>query len=377
MRFIALIALLMVSSPALAFEPTGSVIADTFLAAVERAGFAPAAVEGVAREGEATVLTGLTAGAPGSDKAIAIARTTIAQPIVNADNDLVATSIGYADVVLRDKDGKPTAEIDTVALTGVRLAGRSAGTDVSSLLGSFETLAITGLSARSELGEEVTLRALEADLTQNEAPGVAGGAIRIEGLLIDVALLDAPTAAQVRALGYDTLDIAFAAAGEWQAASGRAALRDARLAIAGMGAVEIDAGADGLTAATYETLTAGGVDFARLLEVLGSVSFSGLTVTLEDGGLTGRLLDQLAGGNGRGPVIAQLVEALAAPLASLGDATFATEALAAVKGFLEDPGRLTVSATPAQSVTALQVIGAAMLNPKLIPTLLSLKISEE
>lgn len=376
MRVIALFALFIASAPAMAFEPTGSAVADTFLAAVERAGFGAARIEGVERDGEATVLTNLAAGGADSGKAIAIARTAIDKPIVNAANDLLAAAIRYEDVEIRDKDGNPTSSIDMLVLADVRLAGADeADGDVANLLGGFDTIRIEGLSARSEAGEEITLRALEADLATSEAEGVAAGSISLEGLLIDVTLLDEPTASEIKALGYETLDVAFRATGEWEAATGRAVLSGARLGVAGMGAVELDAGANGLTAATYETLKAGGVDFARLLEVLGTVSFTGMTVTLEDGGLTGLLLDRLASGSDRAKVVAQLVEALAVPLASLGDPAFAQEAIAAVKTFLDDPGRLTIAATPATDVTALQVIGAAMLNPKLLPSLLSLKVS--
>lgn len=380
MRAIVLFAFLIVAgSPAAAFEPTGNAVADTFLGAVERSGFAGARADTVGREEKATVLSAVAAGGNGADKAITIARVRITEPLVNADNDLAATTIRYEDVAILNGKGEPTSTIGALTLSNARLPGSggdAATSDVSGLVGSFDLLELEGLTARSDAGEEISVRSVRADLS-GRTEGVAAGAIALEGLTFDLALLEEPTASQIRALGYETLDVSFRGAGEWEAATGRAMLDGARLDIAGMGAVEVDAGANGLTAETYAALQSGGLDFTRLLNVLGTVSLTGLSVSLEDAGLTDRLLAQIAGDADRKAVVAQLMEALAVPLASLGDPAFSQEVRTAVGGFLEAPGRLTVAAKPAADVTALQVIGAAMLNPQLIPSLLSLKVSHQ
>ncbi len=48
-----------------------------------------------------------------------------------------------------------------------------------------------------------------------------------------------------------------------------------------------------------------------------------------------------------------------------------------MRTFLAEPGELTIEAAPAQAISALQVISAAMLSPGAIPDLLSLKVSAE
>ncbi len=379
MRALALFAFLALTiGPAAAYEPTGNAIADTLLRSVERAGFADARVASAEREGTTLVLTGLEGGGKDNDKRVRIARTTITEPLVNANNDLVASAIAYEDIAMTDEAGEPTATIALVRLTAVRLPGAAGGTptETSDFLGEFDSIAVDGLIARSPEGEEIGFDALRATFATRD-DGTAAGEFALEGLVFALDLFDEPTAGEIRALGYDALTVSLEGKGTWRRDSGRAILDNARLAIAGMGAVEIAGGANGLTPSTLAALQAGGLDFARLLEVLSSVSLTGLTVAIEDGGLTDRLIGTLAGELDRAQVVTKLTDALALPLAQLGDPAFAQSALDAARGFLTEPGRLTVAATPAAEISALQVIGAAMLNPQLLPSLLSITITHE
>lgn len=378
MRALALFALLALTiGPAAAYEPTGNAIADTLLRSVERAGFADARVASAERDGTTLVLTGLEGGTD-TDKRVRIARTTITDPLVNANNDLVASAIAYESIAMTDAAGEPTATIALVRLTSVRLPG-AAGTvptDTSDFLGEFDSIDVEGLIARSPEGEEIGFDALSATFATRD-DGTAAGEFALEGLVFALDLFEEPTAGEIRALGYNALTVSIEGAGTWRRDSGRAVLDNARLSIAGMGAVEIAGAANGLTQPTLEALQAGGLDFARLLEVLSSVSLTGLTVALEDGGLTDRLIGTLAGELDRAQVVSRLTDALAVPLAQLGDPAFAQSALVAARGFLTEPGRLTVAAKPTAEVSALQVIGAAMLNPQLLPTMLSITVTHE
>ena len=377
MRALAYLALFaLAAGPASAFEPTGNAIADTLLRSVEQAGYADARVASAERDGDSLVLTGLEGGGAASGKSVRIATATITEPVVNADNDLMAAAIAYEDVVIADAAGEPTATIGAVRLTAVRLPGVTADApETSDFLGDFDSIAVDGLTARSPEGEEIAFDSLRAALSARD-DGTEAGEIALTGLVFGLDLFEEPTAGEIRALGYDSLVVSLEGAGAWHRETGKAELDSARLGIAGMGAVELDGAADGLTPETLAALQTGGLDFARLLEVLGTVSLTTLTVSFEDAGLTDRLIGTLASNSDeRSLVVARLVEALAAQLAKIGDPAFAEAALAAVGAFLEEPGRLTLAARPTSEVSALQVIGAAMLNPQLLPGLLSLTIT--
>lgn len=372
MRILCVVALWLLASPALAYAPTGNAIADTFLAAVERAGYPDARVESVAREGSATVLTGLAAGsAPG--RTLEIGAVRLENPLVNADNDLVSDRIEYEGIAMTES-GEPTASIARLTLEEARLTGTTGESDATDLLGDFQRLSLADLLARSKAGEAITIDALSLQIDDTQ-PGVAAGSIALEGVTIARSLLDEPAASELAALGYDGLDIDFAGTGEWEAATGRAVVEDLTFGVAGMGTLSLSAASNGLTAEAYEALRAGGTDFPSLLNVLGTISLSGLTLTVEDAGLTDRLIERLADGKPRATVVTQLVDALKEALALLGDPAFASEATNAVRTFLTTPGRLSLTATPANDVSALQIIGAAMLNPRLVPALLQLKIA--
>lgn len=379
MRALALIALFaFTAGPAAAYEPTGNAIADTLLRAVEQAGYADASVASAQRDGESLVLTELSGGGASSGKAVRIGRATITEPVVNADNELLASAVAYEDVVISDGSGDPTATIGAVRLTDVRLPGITPDTpQTSDFLGDFESIAVDALTARSPEGEEISFDAMRAALATRD-DGTEAGEIALTGLVFALDLFEEPTASEIRALGYESLVVSLEGAGSWQRDSGRAVLDSARLGVEGMGAVELQGGANGLTPQTLTALQTGGLDFARLLDVLGTVTLTGLTVSLEDDGLTDRLIGTLTNGGGdRGAVVGQLVEALAVPLAQLGDTPFTQAALGAVRDFLQEPGRLTLSAQPSADVSALQVIGAAMLNPQLLPEILALTITHQ
>ncbi|MEO1104407.1 MAG: hypothetical protein AAFW98_11850, partial [Pseudomonadota bacterium] len=312
-------------------------------------------------------------------KAIAISRVTITDGLVDADNALTAAAITYEGVRITDAAGTATSEASSVRLSSPRLGETAQNSGIAALLGNFDGLVVSSLTAQSESGEAISVGTLSLLVAAPERPGVEAGTITMEDLVIGPELLDPPTAERLNSLGYDGLTIDFSAAGEWEAATGAAVLERSRLAVAGMGALELEASATGLTQESYRTLSAGGVDFAALLEVMGTISIQNLTVGFADDGLTDRLIEAGAQESGieRGALIERIVGTMSGPLAALGDASFAEMVTGHARAFLAQPGRIAVRARPASAVTALQVISAATLNPQLLPELLAIEIERQ
>ncbi|MEM8665743.1 MAG: hypothetical protein AAGF49_16680 [Pseudomonadota bacterium] len=375
MRLPVIALVVLMCGPAVALEGTGNAVADGLLRAVEAAGYADARAQSVSREGPNTIVTAITAGEAGG-KSIAIARALIEEGVVDADNRLAATTITYEHITLSDGRGGNSSA--NVVLRGPHLGASGENRAITALLGDFDALAVNALTARTASGQSVALEALTVTIAAQDRPGVAAGTLTMEGLVLGPDLMDAALAGRLRALGYDTLDLDFAASGAWEAATGAASLEGARLAMAGMGAVELEGAATGLTRETYRALSTTGVEFAALLEVMGNVSFNALMVAYEDDGLVPRLLDAGAAQAGidREAFAARLVGLLPGALAGLGDGAFTQMVVDNVEGFLADPGRIAVRASPAAGVSALQVISAATLNPQLLPELLSITIEQ-
>lgn len=374
MRIIAFAMLLLAAGPASAFESTGNAVADAFLRSAEQAGFADARAGSVSRDGGTTVVADVAAGRPGEGRTLTVAVVRMDGALVNADNQIVADTIIYEDVKITDEAGRPASSIGSLTLSDARLGGD--GEDgVTGLVGDFRTIVVNDVTARSDAGQEVRLARFDAELADQN--GVSGADITVEDLVFDLSLFEEPTANSLRDLGYDGLAVDLTAAGEWEAASGRAVLSGSSLSVDGMGTLSLEAGASGLTSQTYDTLRTGNLDFASLLNALGSVSLSGVTLRFTDAGLTDRLLDRFGeqAGLSREAISTRILAALSQPLGLVGDPAFSEKVVGAARSFLADPSTLTVRAMPNEAISALQVVGAAMLNPRLLPSLLALEVT--
>ncbi|MEM7696461.1 MAG: hypothetical protein AAF318_18580 [Pseudomonadota bacterium] len=353
---------------AAAFEPTGNIVADAMLKTLDAAGFSGARAE-VERVADSVILKNPRATGFAAESII------VDSGSIDADNALNAAAITYRTVSIAGAGGA-VSSAETVTLSGVKLSGTGTQTGVARLLGDFSGIALTNVSARSAAGEAISLSRLAASGTR--ADGVMDGALSVEGLVFDLSLFDEPAAGQIRALGFDRLTVGLAAEGAWQP-DGRANLRTAALGVDGMGTLTLSGAAVGLTASSIAKLQASAAEFSEVLEVLGAVSLRALTVSFEDDGLTKALLTAAVGrtGQSEGAVTAALLAAARPAIAELGDTAFAADVEAALTAFMTTPGRLTVRAMPTSDVTALQVIGAAMVNRALIPDLLALTITHE
>ncbi|MEM0909047.1 MAG: hypothetical protein AAGJ94_16905 [Pseudomonadota bacterium] len=369
--------ILALHSAAAAFEPTGNAVADTFLRAVEAAGFADARAASVTREAGTTRLLGVAAGGEGG-RQVAIKEVAIDAGLVNAANELKADALRYEDVALGSPAAPPFATIGEIHLARVTLSGEKSGAGLPSLLGMFGTLSLQALSAQSATGDDLALGRLALDLGDRVGDRQGGtGSIAVEGFQFAPELLGNDASASLKALGYDTVQLSFEARGSWEAVAGDTTLETAQLAIAGMGRLTLSLDATGLTQSAYQALRTTGADVPSILEALGNVGLSRLTVTINDDGLTERIIATIARENGTTleGVKSSARAAVAGLLAPLGDTPFAAKAQAAAEAFLASPGRMTLSAAPQETVTALQLVSAAMLNPQTLPTLLAIDVS--
>lgn len=378
MRLPALAFLLaaLAASPAAAFELTGSAVADALLRTLERSGYRAVTAGEVTREGTDTVLRDVEAETADAGRSLAIGRVVVANGLVNAENALVADSVVYEDVAAEAGDrGASTAR--RIAIDGVTFPGEGGGTGLAALLGSFDTLSVTGVEAEATGGETVRVEAISAAVEERDPASAVGGRLAVTGLAFDVSLWEEPLAGRLRALGYETLSLDLVAAGRWEAATGAATVREARLAGDGIGALTLTAEAAGLTPAAFAAIRASLEDIPALIERLQTISVSSLTLSYTDAGLAERLLERTVreGGASRA-ALAEAFSSAAAELAGIiGDAAFTNDVREAVARFLADPGTLTVAARPGQPVTAAQVLAASVVRPEVLPVLLGLSVS--
>jgi len=374
---LALLALL-IAAPATAFEPTGSVVADALLGSLEASGYRDISVGSVDRADTTVVLRDITATAADEETRLGIDRVGIEDGLVDAQNALVAERITYEGTTIAGGPEGGTSTVERIVIDAVRyLPADNGGVGLTSLFGSFDTLSVSGITARTADGETVTVAALSAAVAEDDPATGLGGRFSVTDLSFDIGLWEEPTAGRMRALGYDSLSVDMSVAGRWQAETGRAVLREARIAAADMGVLKITAAAEGLTDENIATLRASLENVAEVLDRLQSVSLTALSVTYTDAGLADRLLADLAQGEGleRSALARGLAAALANAMAGLGDPAFVERVREAAARFLADPGTIGVTAEPARPVTLAQLVGAGLLRPRTLPLLLDIEIT--
>lgn len=363
--------------PAAAFEPTGNAVADGFLNIIESGGFGSVAVEGVANQGEATLISGLTATAPQRNEALTIGTITIVDGLIDARNGLRAEAIRYTGVRMTNTAAAQShSTAATVTVAGPRLAQSAADASwLATVLGEFRALELEELLAHPANGREV--RVARIAIVRNAAAGEAtSGRIDFRGASVAGDFFEEPTRTTLADLGYQRLTIDGTLAGEWEGESGTIAISQASVAAEAMGAVSLALAATGLDPERMAAVRANIAKPAALLPLLQAVRIDTLTIALRDGGLTDKLIERAAarsGGDAQS-VRERAVATADALLALVRSPELRQNGTDAVRRFLAEPGTLTLSVTPPEGVNAAQIVGGALLKPEALPALLDLKI---
>lgn len=370
---------------ALAAEPTGSLIGDAFLRTLEANGYADARAARVERDGAGLTLHEVAADAPEGPR-LSIDRVALERPTITAGDALAAQRITYNGVALGDEATGARTTIASVTLEEPvlpieRAQGAAAGGErrLSDLAGSFGRLAITDLSTAAGRddapAEPLTVAGLVVEPGGRDgAPD--GGRIVVEALSFSTNLLDARAAQELASLGYDTLSLDVVGEAAWDREGGRLDLETATVRVANVGTLAVTAELDGITAAALARISGGVSDFAALLSALDSAKVNAVSFAFADDGLTETLLARAARSSGlaRDELARSLVGTLNGALLRLGDPAFAERVSAAAREFLEEPGRIAVSASPRDTLSLAELAGVALMRPDALPRLLNLTI---
>ncbi|UOM34599.1 hypothetical protein [Acuticoccus sp. I52.16.1] len=369
---------LALARPAAAFEPTGNAVADGFLRIVESGGFADVAIAGSGHNEKGTVLTGLTASAPGRNERLAIGTVVIVGGMVDGANALRAEVIQYADVAMTNIGDGSVSRATALTITPARLPLREAGASwLATVLGEFQQLVLEGLAARPATGSAVAVERIEVVREDDADP--AAGRIAFQRARVDAAFFQGGASTVLTDLGYDTLTLSGTLAGRWNAADGATELAQLAIAAGDVGAVVMSGSASGLSGPRLAALGQSLGSVSVMLPLLQEVRLTALTLAFRDGGLTERLLAHATATSGASTdaVRERIVDGVARVVALVGSEGLTTQATDAARRFLLEPGTLTIAAEPAEAVSLAQIVGGALLKPQLLPQLLNLSITVE
>lgn len=377
----AFAALALAAGPAAAFEPTGDAVADAFLSIVEaQTENGSVSASGASTEGDVTTIRGFAATTTDDGETLSMTSGSVAitDGVVADDGSMTAERLAFADFSVSADPDPFRMRIAEIAATDVRLDPPAAATEggLPADEAAWRTLRLSDITLTGDgeiTVEEVRLRASGLD---DET--LREGTLAVSGVAIPMATIeDEDMRANLDALGYDGIAFDLAVDGTWAPANGVLDLTDVRVTARDMGVLTFNATLGGLTEDVLEKLQAEEQNPDEQLAMLNNVTVTSLTLAWADAGLASRVLGMMADSQGTSvdALAGQLAQALPAMLSAIGNEAFEAEVADAAGSFLQEPGTLTVTARPQNPVPIAQIVGAAMMSPGAIPTVLGVSVS--
>ncbi len=375
----ALIASLLVGPQAQAFEPTGSVVADTFLEGLEAGGAQNLTVGSVETSGDSVTINMLSATMRQRGEEMVLE----ADAIAFTDAEVVAGRIKAGAMAAQNLSMKT----DEAAF----FAARTAATNVilvrpqdMSAIGApidavgYESLDIGDIRVTTDDEGTVPIARIFSTLERTGKAPPTKGAFQIEGITLDPAQLDDAQAKETLSdLGYDMLNLSMKASFEWDVPNSRAILENLEVSGDGIGTLSLSATFGGITPDVVATLKRQSHDDGELMALAQQVTVESINLRFDNDTVVERVLDRQAeeANMDRAAFVERLNTSLPQILTLLQNPPFQEKVAGAVGTFLTTPGSLQVVASPAQAPTVGALAGTAMMAPMAVPVLLGLEIT--
>lgn len=292
-----------------------------------------------------------------------------------------AIETGPATGESTDKDGKKIDfRIDGVKATGVYIPPKGEdGTPgvsktmpfalevgpISGSIDGIEAFSINGMKASARYASDGRTIETETDFGRMD-------------LNIDPMGPDAK--AQLQALGLPSLSFSSRTRATWDPESGNFDIDDFRLEMPGAGALTLAFSLQGYTSElskqmqmlAQESQDQGNTNLEAQAAIAGdqmalmsAIKVASVSISFEDGSLTGKLLKKQAEAMGMTPdELIETVPALVQPyLAMTGNPAFGDQAASALQTFLKSPRNLAIAIAPAAPIAIKDLVGSALGDP--------------
>lgn len=381
---LALACPLVLAPPALAFDATGSDVADRFLEIVEAGNATVSGYDGVTQSGETVTISGLrTSIDEGSAKSrLTIRETTISGGLLTDDGGLSAASLSMGGVNIEnlDEDEDVTVSAENIVISDPVLASPAAvkasnGADAITPTYSRAELTNIVIDAKDDGRVPVSRVVAVIDAMDDGLP--TSGSISVEGIEITADSLDDEEQKALSDLGYESLTLSIQMEADWKPDTGALAID--RLTLSGENAGTLNAALriNGLTREVLEQLDAAQDNPEQAMGLMQGLLVESVSLRIENDSIVDRVLENQAkeAGATREVFVEQLTGALPFMLSMLNNAEFQAKVAGAATAFLKDPKSLSASAMPAAPVPFAQILGTAMMAPQSLPDILGVTIT--
>ena len=317
---------------------------------------------------------------------------TVADWETTVETDGKSTSIGAASVTY--SGAKPTADggfsADTIAATDMTVEGDDANVTIASLkitnyVGQsaekiraktttgerFDRIEATGIEVTDEKDKTIPIAAVTVATSDFVAGVPRKIAFEMKGLVAPLDPNDEQTK-EIAELGYTSLTLDAALVGAWDDKTGRVTIDQVSISGAELGSLKLAIALGGFTPEVVEALKKAEKDQAKQMELLQGITVEKLSLRYDDASLAKRLISAQAKKQGlpEEAFVQQIGAIVPMMVSAIGNKDFEAKIAKAVSLFLKTPKSLTVSATPAQPTPVAAIMGAAMMAPQSLPTVL-------
>ncbi|MDK9696593.1 MAG: hypothetical protein OEL76_09390 [Siculibacillus sp.] len=173
-------------------------------------------------------------------------------------------------------------------------------------------------------------------------------------------------------LGYSKLSLDASFGGAWDDKAGRVTIDQLSISGAEAGGLKLSFVLGGITPEVVDALKKAEKDQAKQLEILQGVTVERMSLRYEDASLTKRVIAAQAKKQGipEQAFVQQLGAIVPMMVTAIGNKDFEAKISAAASAFLKAPKSITVSAKPAKPTPVAEIMGAAMMAPQSLPTVL-------
>lgn len=199
----------------------------------------------------------------------------------------------------------------------------------------------------------------------------------IENVVFPVDDMDDPSSQeQLGRMGYDVLDISMSAIWSWDSAAERMDVGPLQVSIRDMGATTLELAVGGVSREFLLTFE----DDDRRLELAQLMSFISLNYTVDDDSVTDRIINVMSEDADLSPntMIGIWVDLARQQMTQLTlPEDFIKMVVKATEYFLNNPGRISLSAEPEAPIPAAQLMGSVMFGPAAIIPMLNITVTAE
>jgi len=365
------------ASPALAFDPTGNEIADTFLSLLDAEDGTVESYGSVDGSGGNVTISDIVITKDGDEAGkVTIATTTLTDGEIQSDGRLKLSNLGLQNLELTADDGGMS--LANLTVTGVLLpSAEELKAETPPVGPGYKTFEASSIEIRNEEGKVADIARVTSSIDAMDGDMPTAGQFSVTGATIDVKQIQSEETKSLTDLGYETLTVDLAGSGKWDPETATLVVPELKIDAKQAASLTVSLSLGGVTREVVTQLNDTSRKPEEAMAIVQNVTIDSAKIRLDDDSLTGRILDQEAQKSGveTPQYVAGLTGTLPMMLGMLQNKQLETQVTEAVTQFLNAPGSLELVAAPGAPVPLSQIMGTAMFAPQMIPQILSVGIA--